>query len=217
MPVIAALFLTCVYFVSSCSYERQSPLGGERYGEENSLPDGLCMRRQPRQQRSPGGGVAHRAGHPGSVAGAGFAALNTNAIAARAGAGSSLYPSLPQQGGVIRQLAVAWLSAVCEAQEDIRTEPTAGRRPSCCWMRRWRRDERLPAKWGAVAGDGIHPRPCIGVGSRSTRGARLVLVRAAAPLWLLLLARVPSPPPWYAISLPHRRWAKQRNKRQGDG
>ena len=95
---------------------------------EHCLPDGLCMRRQPRQQRSQE--VVNRIEQAtlALLREQGFAALNTNAIAARAGVGiKSLYHLYPNKEAIICQLAMAWLAAVCEAQEAIREQADSGR------------------------------------------------------------------------------------------
>lgn len=56
----------------------------------------------------------------------GFAALNTNAIAERAGVGiKSLYHLYPNKEAIICRLAMGWLAAVCEAQAHIRAQATS--------------------------------------------------------------------------------------------
>lgn len=52
---------------------------------EHALPEGLCMRRQPRQQRSQEVATRIEQATLALLREQGFAALNTNAIAARAG------------------------------------------------------------------------------------------------------------------------------------
>lgn len=90
---------------------------------EQPLPAALNMRRQPRQQRSQE--VASRIEQATLLLlqEGGFAALNTNAIAERAGVGiKSLYHLYPNKEAIICRLAMGWLSAVCEAQEQIRIQ-----------------------------------------------------------------------------------------------
>jgi AcrR family transcriptional regulator len=93
---------------------------------EQRLPAALNMRRQPRQQRSQE--VASRIEQATLLLlqEQGFAALNTNAIADRAGVGiKSLYHLYPNKEAIICRLAMGWLAAVCEAQAQIRTQATS--------------------------------------------------------------------------------------------
>ncbi|WP_421258418.1 TetR/AcrR family transcriptional regulator [Aeromonas sp. 600886] len=93
---------------------------------EQRVPAALHMRRQPRQQRSQE--VASRIEQATLLLlqERGFAALNTNAIADRAGVGiKSLYHLYPNKEAIICRLAMGWLAAVCEAQEQIRTQATS--------------------------------------------------------------------------------------------
>ncbi|HDN9006233.1 TetR/AcrR family transcriptional regulator [Aeromonas veronii] len=93
---------------------------------EQRVPAALHMRRQPRQQRSQE--VASRIEQATLLLlqERGFAALNTNAIADRAGVGiKSLYHLYPNKEAIICRLAMGWLAAICEAQEQIRTQATS--------------------------------------------------------------------------------------------
>jgi AcrR family transcriptional regulator len=84
---------------------------------EHALPEGLCMRRQPRKQRSQEVATRIEQATLALLREQGFAALNTNAIAARAGVGiKSLYHLYPNKEAIICRLAMDWLAAVCEAQ-----------------------------------------------------------------------------------------------------
>lgn len=88
---------------------------------DHSLPSALCMRRQPRQQRSQEVVSRIERATLALLQEQGFAALNTNAIAARAEVGiKSLYHLFPNKEAIICRLAMDWLAAVCEAQEEIR-------------------------------------------------------------------------------------------------
>ncbi|MCR3909471.1 TetR/AcrR family transcriptional regulator [Aeromonas hydrophila] len=90
---------------------------------EHALPEGLCMRRQPRQQRSQEVATRIEQATLALLREQGFAALNTNAIAARAGVGiKSLYHLYPNKEAIICRLAMDWLAAVCEAQAEIRQQ-----------------------------------------------------------------------------------------------
>ena len=90
---------------------------------QHVLPAELCMRRQPRQLRSQEVASRIEQATLALLQEQGFAALNTNAIAARAGVGiKSLYHLYPNKEAIICQLAMAWLAAVCEAQEAIREQ-----------------------------------------------------------------------------------------------
>lgn len=87
------------------------------------LPDSLRMRREPRQQRTWEAVQKIEQATLGLLAEQGFTALNTNAIAERAGVGiKSLYHLFPNKEAIICRLAAAWLAAVREAQESIRTQ-----------------------------------------------------------------------------------------------
>lgn len=93
---------------------------------EQRVPAALHMRRQPRQQRSQE--VASRIEQATLMLlqERGFAALNTNAIADRAGVGiKSLYHLYPNKEAIICRLAMGWLAAVCEAQQQLRIEATS--------------------------------------------------------------------------------------------
>jgi len=88
---------------------------------EPPLPTDLCMRRQPRQQRSQETVTRIEQATLALLQEQGFLAINTNAIAARAGVGiKSLYHLFPNKEAIICRLAMDWLAAVCAAQEDIR-------------------------------------------------------------------------------------------------
>lgn len=90
---------------------------------DHSLPSALCMRRQPRQQRSQEVVTRIEQATLTLLHEQGFAALNTNAIAARAGVGiKSLYHLFPNKEAIICRLAMDWLAAVCQAQEEIRQQ-----------------------------------------------------------------------------------------------
>ena len=81
------------------------------------------MRRQPRQQRSQEVAIRIEQATLALLREQGFAALNTNAIAARAGVGiKSLYHLYPNKEAIICRLAMDWLAAVCEAQAAIRQQ-----------------------------------------------------------------------------------------------
>ncbi|MGX5834555.1 TetR/AcrR family transcriptional regulator [Aeromonas piscicola] len=90
---------------------------------EQPLPADLCMRRQPRQQRSQETVTRIEQATLALLQEQGFPALNTNAIATRAGVGiKSLYHLFPNKEAIICRLAMDWLAAVCAAQEAIRTQ-----------------------------------------------------------------------------------------------
>lgn len=90
---------------------------------DHLLPVELCMRRQPRQQRSQEVASRIEQATLSMLQEQGFAALNTNAIAARAGVGiKSLYHLYPNKEAIICRLAMDWLAAVCEAQEAIKQQ-----------------------------------------------------------------------------------------------
>lgn len=90
---------------------------------QHELPAELCMRRQPRQLRSQEVASRIEQATLALLQEQGFAALNTNAIAARAGVGiKSLYHLFPNKEAIICRLALDWLAAVCEAQESIREQ-----------------------------------------------------------------------------------------------
>ena len=90
---------------------------------QHVLPAELCMRRQPRQLRSQEVASRIEQATLALLQEQGFAALNTNAIAACAGVGiKSLYHLFPNKEAIICRLALAWLAAVCEAQEVIREQ-----------------------------------------------------------------------------------------------
>lgn len=90
---------------------------------EHLLPSELCMRRQPRQQRSLEAASRIEQATLALLQEQGFTALNTNAIAERAGVGiKSLYHLYPNKEAIICRLAMDWLGAVCEAQEAIREQ-----------------------------------------------------------------------------------------------
>ncbi len=83
---------------------------------QHVLPAELCMRRQPRQLRSQEVASRIEQATLALLQEQGFAALNTNAIAARAGVGiKSLYHLYPNKEAIICRLALDWLAAVCEA------------------------------------------------------------------------------------------------------
>ncbi|MEV3832744.1 TetR/AcrR family transcriptional regulator [Aeromonas allosaccharophila] len=93
---------------------------------EQRLPAALNMRRQPRQQRSQAVASRIEEATLSLLQEQGFAALNTNAIADRAGVGiKSLYHLYPNKEAIICRLAMGWLAAVCEAQQQIRIEATS--------------------------------------------------------------------------------------------
>lgn len=90
---------------------------------DHSLPTELCMRRQPRQLRSQEVVSRIEQATLSLLQEQGFAALNTNAIAARAEVGiKSLYHLFPNKEAIICRLAMDWLAAVCAAQEEIRQQ-----------------------------------------------------------------------------------------------
>ena len=93
---------------------------------EQLFPAALNMRRQPRQQRSQAVASRIEEATLSLLQEQGFAALNTNAIADRAGVGiKSLYHLYPNKEAIICRLAMGWLAAVCEAQEQIRIQATS--------------------------------------------------------------------------------------------
>ena len=152
-----------------------------------------------------GGGVAHRAGHPGISAEQGLAALNTNAIAARPGWDQSP-PSLPQQGGDHLPAGRPGWRRCARRQEAIRSRLTAGPRPLLL-------DEALEALdalrrvWGAVAGGGSSSRPLHQV-EQEHEGRQIAFWSERLPLWLPL-ARARAHHPGCAISTGPQTWAKQ--------
>lgn len=90
---------------------------------DHSLPTEFCMRRQPRQLRSQDVASRIEQATLALLQEQGFAALNTNAIAARAGVGiKSLYHLFPNKEAIICRLALDWLAAVCEAQDAIKQQ-----------------------------------------------------------------------------------------------
>lgn len=93
---------------------------------EQLFPAALNMRRQPRQQRSQAVASRIEEATLSLLQEQGFAALNTNAIADRAGVGiKSLYHLYPHKEAIICRLAMGWLASVCEAQEQIRIQATS--------------------------------------------------------------------------------------------
>lgn len=93
---------------------------------EQLFPAALNMRRQPRQQRSQAVASRIEEATLSLLQEQGFAALNTNAIADRAGVGiKSLYHLYPNKEAIICRLAMGWLASVCEAQEQIRIQATS--------------------------------------------------------------------------------------------
>ena len=93
---------------------------------EQRVPAALNMRRQPQQQRSQAVASRIEEATLSLLQEQGFAALNTNAIADRAGVGiKSLYHLYPNKEAIICRLAMGWLAAVCEAQEQIRIQATS--------------------------------------------------------------------------------------------
>ena len=93
---------------------------------EGPLPRAFAMRRQPKQQRSQAVASRIEEATLSLLQEQGFAALNTNAIADRAGVGiKSLYHLYPNKEAIICRLAMGWLAAVCEAQEQIRIQATS--------------------------------------------------------------------------------------------
>ena len=87
----------------------------------SALPGHLQMRRQPSQARSRD--TVHKIEQAtlALLAEQGFYALNTNAIAERAGIGiKSLYHLYPNKEAIIGQLVEEWLEAVCRMQEQVR-------------------------------------------------------------------------------------------------
>ncbi|MGL4793748.1 MAG: TetR/AcrR family transcriptional regulator [Aeromonas jandaei] len=93
---------------------------------EGPLPQVFAMRRQPKQQRSQAVASRIEEATLSLLQEQGFAALNTNAIADRAGVGiKSLYHLYPNKEAIIGRLAMGWLAAVCEAQEQIRIQATS--------------------------------------------------------------------------------------------
>ncbi|MGU5681605.1 TetR/AcrR family transcriptional regulator [Aeromonas allosaccharophila] len=93
---------------------------------EEPLPRAFAMRRQPKQQRSQAVASRIEEATLSLLQEQGFAALNTNAIADRAGVGiKSLYHLYPNKEAIICRLAMGWLAAVCEAQEQIRIQATS--------------------------------------------------------------------------------------------
>ena len=92
---------------------------------EGPLPRAFAMRRQPKQQRSQAVASRIEEATLSLLQEQGFAALNTNAIADRAGVGiKSLYHLYPNKEAIICRLAMGWLAAVCEAQQQLRIEAT---------------------------------------------------------------------------------------------
>ncbi|PTT49693.1 TetR family transcriptional regulator [Aeromonas sp. HMWF015] len=84
------------------------------------------MRRQPKQQRSQAVASRIEEATLSLLQEQGFTALNTNAIADRAGVGiKSLYHLYPNKEAIICRLAMGWLAAVCEAQAAIRLQATS--------------------------------------------------------------------------------------------
>ena len=93
---------------------------------EGPLPRAFAMRRQPKQQRSQAVASRIEEATLSLLQEQGFAALNTNAIADRAGVGiKSLYHLYPNKEAIICRLAMGWLASVCEAQEQIRIQATS--------------------------------------------------------------------------------------------
>ncbi|MGU5654596.1 TetR/AcrR family transcriptional regulator [Aeromonas allosaccharophila] len=93
---------------------------------EGPLPRAFAMRRQPKQQRSQAVASRIEEATLSLLQELGFTALNTNAIAERAGVGiKSLYHLYPNKEAIICRLAMGWLAAVCEAQEQIRIQATS--------------------------------------------------------------------------------------------
>ncbi|WP_211197886.1 TetR/AcrR family transcriptional regulator [Permianibacter fluminis] len=83
-------------------------------------PESLRMRRLPQQKRSQEVVRLIEQATLALLAEQGFAALNTNAIAERAGIGiKSLYHLFPNKEAIIYRLAEQWLQAVRVAQQDI--------------------------------------------------------------------------------------------------
>lgn len=90
---------------------------------DTALPAGLSMRRTPRQQRSQD--VMHKVEQAALalLAEQGYPALNTNAIASRAGVGiKSLYHLFPNKEAIICRLASGWLEAVNRVMEALRQQ-----------------------------------------------------------------------------------------------
>lgn len=90
---------------------------------DSSLPADLSMRRTPRQQRSQDAMRKIEQATLALLAEQGFPALNTNAIAARAGVGiKSLYHLYPNKEAIIGRLASNWLAAVNQVTETLREQ-----------------------------------------------------------------------------------------------
>jgi AcrR family transcriptional regulator len=85
-----------------------------------SIPAALRMRREPKQQRSQEVALKIEQATLSLLVEQGFFALNTKAIAERAGVGiKSLYHLFPNKEAIIYRLAVDWLEAVRLAQAQI--------------------------------------------------------------------------------------------------
>ncbi|MGL6070490.1 TetR/AcrR family transcriptional regulator [Craterilacuibacter sp.] len=88
-----------------------------------SIPAALRMRREPKQQRTLEVARKIEQATLDLLAEQGFFALNTNAIAERAGVGiKSLYHLYPNKEAIICRLATAWLQAVRAAQQELREQ-----------------------------------------------------------------------------------------------
>jgi len=90
---------------------------------DSTLPSDLNMRRTPRQQRSQEVMNKIEQATLALLAEHGYPALNTNAIAARAGVGiKSLYHLFPNKEAIVCRLASGWLAAVNQVKEDLRQQ-----------------------------------------------------------------------------------------------
>lgn len=86
-----------------------------------TLPESLRMRHAPRQQRSIAAVHKIEQAAIALLNEGGLEALNTNAIAERAGVGiKSLYHFFPNKEAIVCRLAVQWLDAIHEMQADCR-------------------------------------------------------------------------------------------------
>jgi len=87
---------------------------------DDPVPPSLRMRREPRQKRSRAVVRQIEQATLTLLAEQGFSALNTNAIAERAGVGiKSLYHLFPNKEAIIYRLAAQWLTAVRVAEQEI--------------------------------------------------------------------------------------------------
>ncbi|WP_174875340.1 TetR/AcrR family transcriptional regulator [Vogesella oryzae] len=93
---------------------------------QTALSTDLAMRRTPRQQRSQEAKRKIELATLALLAEQGYPALNTNAIAARAGVGiKSLYHLFPNKEAIICQLASGWLEAVNAVKQELTQQDLA--------------------------------------------------------------------------------------------